>query len=118
MGLKEGPETEAPRVMTLADIKTLPELAGAFYVEESEQVWWVRFRIIREQRADKSEAKHPQISASDGKGRVSLILSKRHGWHIQAHQGNFKFNRRVLKYLNGGEVSLEKSVEGVLGEDF
>ncbi len=52
--------------VSLDEIHSLPQIAGAFYVYETEEKWSIRFRVIRDHRKDGSVALHPQITASDG----------------------------------------------------
>ncbi len=104
--------------VTLDEIKTLPELAGAYYVKgENQENWDFRFRVFRERRQDGSRALHPQITASNGVDRIGLALSKSHGWYIQMHNGNMPFNQRVLRYLNKGALSISEEVQIAIGGD-
>ena len=97
--------------LTLEEIRALPEMAGAYYVRgDLPDSWRFRFRILRELREDGSQALHPQITASDGQKRITLALSKHHGWHIQQHHGDIPFNRQVLRYLNKGKLSVNEDV--------
>lgn len=104
--------------LTLDEIKALPQIAGAYYVKnEKSEAWSFRLRVIRERRDDGTRALHPQISASDGEERITLALSKSHGWHIQQHNGNIEFNREVLSYLNKGLLSIDQQVRIAISED-
>jgi len=111
-------ETKSLGPLSLADIKALPLISDAFYSYDERGTWWARFKIIREFSDDGLTVKHPEITASDGKQRVNLVLSKNHGWHVQAHLGDFEFNRRVLRFLNNGQLSVAEDIEVVLGPDF
>jgi hypothetical protein len=116
----EAVETEATNYQSLEAIKALPTSPnGAFMViENGASKPWVRFSIIREHRDDDTKALHPQISATDGTQKILLALSKSHGWHIQLQNGDFEFNRKVLRYLNNDALSVDENVFLTLGPDF
>ncbi len=109
---------EEPSWLTLQDIKSLEEVApGRFCYFDEQGNPKIYFRIGREFREeDGAPAQHPQITASNGKKRINLILSKKNGWHIQKHFNDFEFNRSVLKYLNCGILSVGEDVFLILDE--
>ncbi len=119
MSIESVSEDITQEYWTLEEIKNLPQiLPGAFYVMKDDgEGWDFCFRITREFRPDQSKAQHPQITASRGGEKISLVLSKSHGWYINFHNGNMELNRRVLRFLNKGALSIAEDVIIAIGED-